>query len=309
MLLLAANIIPVRYLRPLAAKILIHKSKTQQGYNRSCHRLVDLKVAREIFPQSLTPKWWTADPLVQVRRLGFMFSLDLRDNLQRCIYFTGTYEPETLNFIRSELRTGDTFIDVGAHIGLHSLVASRRLAEFGEGKVLAFEPTPDSAKRLQNNAKNNKLPVELHQLALGQENSKVPMFGDAQWGIHDAAVRSLSGNGPIVYYVDVVKFDDWNEKHSLNRIDMIKIDAEGAEYDIIKGMESSLLKYQPRLIIMELKDHVIQRTKKTQNDILELMSMLGYQSDNRIFGWNQVFKLMSKIYKPIQARQSSIIKD
>jgi hypothetical protein len=55
-----------------------------------------------------------------VRRLGLRLELDLRDNLERTLYATGTYEPALLRFLHDELRPGDVVLDVGAHIGVHA---------------------------------------------------------------------------------------------------------------------------------------------------------------------------------------------
>lgn len=290
LLLRCESRIPVRYLRPVAAKVLTCQSKTRPGYERACERLVDPACTKSVHPQPLTPAWWITEPVVKARRLGLELSLDLRDNVQRCLYFTGTYEPDTLAFLRAELRAGDTFIDVGAHVGLHSLVASTRLAELGGGATVAFEPTPDSAANLRRNSARNRLDIALHEVALGSRSSRMPMFGDSNWGIHDAGVRSLHGAGPVVHTVDVVAFDDWNARHSLSRIDLIKIDAEGAEYDVITGMSGALQSYRPRCIVMELKDSVLHRAGTTRSDLMSLMTELGYRPDGAPFERNQVFR-------------------
>ncbi|MEA5504679.1 FkbM family methyltransferase [Halotia wernerae UHCC 0503] len=268
-------------------------SKTKNGYNHSCQRLVSQNVTQVILPQSFPSRLWNIDPVVTAHRLGFELSLDLRDNLQRCIYFTGKYEPQTLTFICSELQIGDTFIDVGAHIGIHSLVAVKKLKELGDGKVIAFEPTQDSSQKLLINAKANNYDIELHKIALGDETTEIPIFGDSDWGVHDAGVRSFFGNGQMIQMVKVDKFDNWNKKYAINRIDIIKIDAEGAEYEILKGMSESILKYRPRCIIFEIKESLLRKAGKNISEILNLMKDLGYQPEGQVFEGNQVFRQCS----------------
>lgn len=286
------RLIKAQYLRPIVAKILRNRAKTMEGYEWVCNLLVDKKMAKNVYPYALTSNWWHSKPIVNVRRLGLNLTLDLRDNLQRCVYFTGKYEPETFELIKNELKKGDTFIDIGAHIGLYSLFAANRLRKIGGGQSLAFEPTPDSAKIIDKNAKLNNLNVELFQTALGKSNmDQKPMYCDLDWGIHDAGIRSLYSEGHIVCYVDIVKFDNWIKQNPLKQIDIIKMDTEGAEFDIIEGMKDSLLRYKPRCIIMELKDSELIPAGKTRNDILTKMKSIGYKPEGDPLEYNQVFRL------------------
>jgi len=78
---------------------------------------------------------------VTARRLGLIFDLNLSDNLQRTLFLLGTYEPEYLAFLESEVCPGDTYIDVGAHIGLDAFVVARKLAGRGGSSVSSRRPT------------------------------------------------------------------------------------------------------------------------------------------------------------------------
>ena len=83
------------------------------------------------------PARWLTGP-VRVRRLGLRLELDLRDNLARTVYFTGTYEPQLVRFL-SRLRPGEVFADVGAHIGSG---CSRTLATTPPTPVCALSTAP-----------------------------------------------------------------------------------------------------------------------------------------------------------------------
>ena len=84
------------------------------------------------------------------------------------------YEPETSKFIVKTLKKGDTFIDIGANNGYFSLMASILVGS--TGKVYAFEPTPDSFKRLQTNVHVNKFKnIKLFECALGDKDGKIKL--------------------------------------------------------------------------------------------------------------------------------------
>jgi hypothetical protein len=113
-----------------------------------------------------------------VRRLGLRLELDLRDNLQRALYATGTYEPALVRFLRDELRRGDVMVDVDAHIGVHALTAAARLRRLGGGAVVAFEPAHDSASKLRAAAARNRLQLTVVEVALGAEPGTADLRAD-----------------------------------------------------------------------------------------------------------------------------------
>lgn len=100
---------------------------------------------------------WETQPIVTARRRGLLFTLDLRDNVQRAFYFTGWYERRYLTWILGNLRRGDVFLDVGAHVGIHTLIVAERLKMLGGGMVIAFEPATDLGNALELAIKRNNL--------------------------------------------------------------------------------------------------------------------------------------------------------
>ena len=145
-----------------------------------------------------------------------------------------------MEFLDSELRHGDVFVDVGAHIGWLSLVAARRLENVGGGHVFAFEPTGDSAQKIRASAARNGVSIEVVQVALGDDAGETTLFCDPNYDEHDAGVRSQHGRGPAIERVAVLPFDQWARERHLDRMDVVKIDVEGAEAAVIGGMRKSL---------------------------------------------------------------------
>jgi Methyltransferase FkbM domain len=198
----------------------------------------------------LPARRWTTAPRVRVRRLGLRLELDLRDNLQRTLYATGTYEPALLRFLHDELRPGDVVLDAGAHIGVHALPAAARLRRLGAGTVIAFEPARDSAARLRAAAARNRPDVTVVEAALGAE-------------------------------------------HGVERLDLVKLDVEGAELAALKGMAGTLTRLRPRALVVEVKDRVLDRAGVDGDEVRDLLERLGYQPTG------QVLPVANEVYRPV----------
>lgn len=211
---------------------------------------------------------------VRVNRLGFDFVLDLRDNVQRHLYRTGSYEPEITALLAAALPDDGTYIDVGAHIGIHALPVARAKPQ---ARVVAFEPTPDSANRLRYAAR--QLPnVELVESALGATRGTVRLRADPDFDRHDAAVRSVAGPGEIVGEFPIETLDRWATMNALHRLDVIKLDVEGHELEALKGARQTLTALRPSLVVVEIQDHLLARSGVRPGAIEELLAELGYRS-------------------------------
>jgi FkbM family methyltransferase len=273
--LLARVIGPVRA-RAVAAACMRLGARSARGYAKGVFRVASR--LPEPMPRlwRVPPEWWAVAPRVEVRRLGLDLELDLRDNLQRTLWFTGTYEPGLLRALTAELRPGDVFVDVGAHVGVHSLTAARRLRELGGGRVIAFEPTDDSSAAVRLAAARNDLPVEVVRAGLGEADGMIELRGDPRYGAADAGVRSQFGEGDVVATAPLLAFDGWAERNRLDRLDVVKIDIEGAEILALRGMRESLKRLRPRLLAIEVKDVVMQRGPGDEASLHAVLADCGY---------------------------------
>lgn len=271
------RLVGVRVARGLASLFMRLRARTPEGYVEGVLRVA----ARHVWSkapglQKLPEHWWQIDPIVHVQRLGLELDLDLRDNLQRILYYTGTYEPQVLSLLRRELGASAVFVDVGAHIGVHSLAVAKRLDRLG-GRVYAFEPSPDSAGLIRYAAAANALEITVVETALGGAAGSVELFGDERYDNADAGVRSQFGTGRPVGTARVVRFDDWAAEVNLARLDAVKIDVEGAEELVIEGMRESLRRLRPRLLIVEVKDDSVGRAGSEPTRLRARIESLGYR--------------------------------
>jgi FkbM family methyltransferase len=220
----------------------------------------------------------------RIRRWGVWFDLNLNDNVQRTFYYTGWYERPFLKFLRDELQSDDTYIDVGAHIGIDAAFVAKLAPA---GTVVAFEPAPDTVAVLRDSV--GRLDnVEVVPVALGDGAGTLTLRTNPKWHPDDAATRSSVGAGPPVCQAQLLRFDDWAT--DLTRMDVIKIDVEGAELDVLKGMPQSLRRLQPRVVAVEIYPPYLAAAGTSEEEIVELLADVGY-SRERTIGDNAIFRL------------------
>jgi FkbM family methyltransferase len=271
-----AAVLGPRPARAVAAGAMRLAARTERGYAKGLYRVASRRPVPMPDLWTVPEAWWSTAPRVSPRRLGLRLHLDLRDNLQRTLYFCGTYEPGLLRLLEDELRAGDTVLDVGAHVGVHALIAARRLRALGGGRVIAFEPTPDSAAAARAAAARNGLPVEVVESGLGEADGEIELRGDPRYPTHDAGVRSQFGEGDVVARAPVTTFDAWAQRAGLDRLDVVKVDIEGAEILALRGMRSTLRALKPRLLAIEVKDVVMERGPGDEAVLHALLAECGY---------------------------------
>jgi FkbM family methyltransferase len=274
----------------LAAAALRMSSRSERGWMRGLYRVARYTSTPTPSLVQLPESWSAAAPLVRACRLGLDLDLDLRDNLQRTLFYTGTYEPGLLNFLYGELRRGDVVVDVGAHIGVHALTMARRLDQLGGGRLIAFEPAQDSAAKLRAAAARNRLAVTVVELALGGEPGAIALRADQRYDAADAGVRSQFGTGDLIQRATLSSFDAWAEEANLARLDVVKLDVEGAEPLVIEGMRRSLERLRPRALVVEVKGRVLERSGRTEGELRGLLAACGYRPTGQVFHHNEVFR-------------------
>ena len=175
-------------------------------------------------------------------------ALRYRETLGLSSLLYGTFELAELEFARSRLRPGDDAMDIGANVGIFSVVMG---ADVGRsGRVFAFEPAPGNIVRLKKNLERNGLDhAQLFPCALGE--------ADGQMTLHLATdpaypslleVQSGLADGTSVS-VPVRRLDAVWEEAGRPRIGFVKMDVEGAEAAVIRGATGLLGTCHPTMLI------------------------------------------------------------
>lgn len=161
---------------------------------------------------------------------------DKFDFVQEEFSKSGVWETKTTDYLKSHIKKGQTFVDIGANVGYFSVLAG----ECG-AKVIAFEPSKGNRELLEQNAKDNDCEVQIFSEALSNT------FGDAILYTNTTPGQySLIGKGSGEK-VKVVTYDSLN----LPIADYYKIDVEGAERNVLEGMQSVLTTDKPITLVIE----------------------------------------------------------
>jgi len=143
-----------------------------------------------------------------------------------------------------EPRNGGVFVDIGAHIGKYALHAAKIVGN--EGKVVAIEPHPLNYQTLQRNIELNKLEnVIALNLAAWNMDCKLKLFIGEATARHSTKTNWSRG----WVEVDGRVTDHVLEDLSIGMVNWIKIDVEGAEYEVLCGLEETISKYKPKIVI------------------------------------------------------------
>ncbi|MEM0144066.1 MAG: FkbM family methyltransferase [Candidatus Parvarchaeum sp.] len=180
---------------------------------------------------------------------------------------SGSYEKETSQYIKKNLKPGGSFIDVGANSGYYSLLASNIVGE--SGVVYSFEPFPQSYNRLKKNIELNMIRnIKIFNIALSSyDGVGVLNVSKSSDGLNSLENISLVSE---TIKVNVNKLDTLLGEKT---VDMIKIDAEGSELDIIKGARAVLTKTRYLKIIYE-----INRSFYKTEHIMDELNTMGFAS-------------------------------
>lgn len=175
---------------------------------------------------------------------GFRFGGNARDLIEMFVYLFGVWEPNLTAFIERRLGAGDTFVDVGANSGWFTLLAASRVGR--DGHVVSVEASPLIAKRLQENVRRNGFDnVRVVVSAAGREPGEVEVvLGPAEQTSITKVRRpagSASGNARVP--CDTLPSLLTDEEVLGARI--VKIDVEGAEFDVVAGLGPALDRFAP----------------------------------------------------------------
>jgi FkbM family methyltransferase len=185
------------------------------------------------------------------------------------LFFSSFYEPQTTTLINR--MKGKVFLDVGAHTGRFSLIASRNFE-----RVIAFEPHPSNFEVLVKNIELNKVSnVVPLRIALSSKSSIVSM---SNFGINTGAIKvgKSGGTKAEAYALDslIKRF-----MIPIKDINVVKIDVEGHEMEVLEGAKRTLKKGAPLIVIESFK----------KNCVVDMLTGLGYRFIRTIDFYNHVF--------------------
>lgn len=195
------------------------------------------------------------------------------DHIQQQIFWYGYYEKDAVLCWEALSGKDSVVLDIGANTGYYSLIAAAKGAT-----VYAFEPVSQVRQELTDNiALNPELRIHPVATALGAGSGMINIF------IAGADNRGMSGfHQPDNFsgqteQVPLITADTWAAGEGIGNPSLIKIDTEGAEPDILKGMQELIGKGRPD-IFMELMPEHLQRSGHTPADIHAFFAAMQYDA-------------------------------
>lgn len=208
---------------------------------------------------------------------GIKLNLNPISLIDRKIIEGEEHDPEVKRMIDEQLRNGGDYIDIGANIGYFvSMAAAKKNV-----KVFAFEPSVRERERLEENIKlNNFKNVNVFSLALSDKPQTLKLSIARDWnpGLN-SFVNNLKEEEVESIDVECKTFDSVFENEDLSKIKLIKIDVEGYELTVLKGMIKSMPSLNSAKFVIEITTKFLKMANCTKEDIYNFFSEYGFKGE------------------------------
>ena len=210
---------------------------------------------------------------------GSKMVLDLRDaGISKELFLSGVHEPHSTPDFKAELLPEMVLLEIGANVGYYALIAATVLHP--RGRIIALEPSPHNVRLLETNASLNGVEdvFDVHQVAAGREPGKLPFYVVSKSNLCGFVNREGQGIRLIdTLDVPVVTVDDMLAE--LGRtIDYFRMDVEGFEFEVVRGMEKTLSgEAAPAGGFIEVHSEILNRRGSSGRAFVEHIRGLGYE--------------------------------
>lgn len=228
---------------------------------------------------NLMKRWpgiFAESPFLKVRVVdhGAKMRLGIIDVIERQLLLTGTWEPDIADLMRREIKPGMTVVDVGANIGYFALLAATEVGT--EGRVIAVEPSHRNLTRLTENLWINKASNTIVlSIAAGFEAGFASLAFPTYNNAGAATLRRVSTIQE--QRVTQLKLDDVLDLLQVSP-GLIKVDVEGYELEVLKGMRKTLMRHHPP-VICELTESFLSEMGQSARELVSFMESCGYSCE------------------------------
>ena len=232
------------------------------------------------------------------KNVSFSIMLDSHNGLvDKEIFASGVYEKEVMDVYLDKIHAGDTYVDIGANIGEHSLFASYVVGVTGH--VISFEPITYIRQQFEESIKlNNIQNISVKPFACGNITETKTLHLEAGNIGASSLVPLADKKHESTEEIRIVRADDVLKE--FGKVDFIKIDTEGYEYNVIQGLEQTLSQYHPSLLIEYSPMFYTRNMQDGTHDglrMLETLQKYGYsltdlgthEKTNDLVAWGKAF--------------------
>lgn len=193
-----------------------------------------------------------------------------------------TYQPETFLCIKQNLKPGDVFFDVGASIGYFSAIGASLVGK--KGQVHSFEPSSSAIEYLYSfAARNPEYKILINHCAVGDKSGNFEIYhldpSSADYSLvpnlYEAKHKKVEGSKTV----PVIRLDEYIKQRHIEKVDFIKIDVEGYEFPVLKGLEGYFKETPHRpLIICEVTPLAYPLLGFSLEQLAGYMDQYGYET-------------------------------
>jgi FkbM family methyltransferase len=214
------------------------------------------------------------DSIKRVRVGNYTVLLDMNESIQRSIYL-GEFEPEETEWFYKVLKPGMVVVDAGSNIGYYSLIASTLVGS--KGNVYSFDPSDYAFKKLQGSIRENHITnIHLFNLGLSDHTEE-----------RELLLRDKTLHSPSFCYGEeypttaigrsrLITLGSFAELSGIDHIDLIKIDVEGMEMNILKGMTGLLAENRVHRIMIEFNAYWLNLMGSSPAELDAYLKYFGF---------------------------------
>lgn len=206
-----------------------------------------MRVIHWLYPEPMRARY-PIQTTVQ-SRTGFQFFINTQSWIEWLLFIDGVYEAHLEKLFKRYVGVGGTVIDIGANIGVHTLLFSRLVGE--SGRVIAVEPYPPVITKLRKHLEHNQAgQVEIVERALSNEAGTATLKNAL--GVHNEGMASLwlssSGEPVDEFEVGLSTLDAVVDEYQIRNVQLIKLDIQGSEYAALRGAVNILREQKPVVV-------------------------------------------------------------
>ncbi len=207
---------------------------------------------------------------------GSWMQLMPEDHVQQYLFWYGIYEAETAEVFLQNVQQGTIVLDIGANVGYYSILAASKAIN---GRVFAFEPNALLHSQIQNSLRfNNFENVQVVAAAVSNKHRQAALlYLSSADNKGMSALATPSNYSGQTTTIETITIDNWVADNNISRVDIIKMDIEGAETLALEGMRNTLIRFSP-IVFMEVCDEVLQRQNSSAAAVFNFMSLLNYNA-------------------------------
>ena len=216
-----------------------------------------------------------------IDRDGIKYEVDLAEGIELSLFLFGKFQKHIVKNSFLTIQKDFVIIDIGANVGLMTLQFAKLVPN---GKVFSFEPTFYALERLKKNLALNPKIAEnvtvINSFVSEKSDYNPNIRAYSSWKVNGERDKDEHpvhlGTPQDAKGVSSVSLNDFTESQQLQKIDFIKVDTDGHEYEVFKGAEVAIAKYRPK-IIFEIALYVLDEKKINFDFYLNYFGRLNYK--------------------------------